>query len=103
MQIQHGGEVGIESKGANFFANQSPMLAEHLLGSGSSDIGDRGRWSDGVAQAVDRAAFHVDAEEQRCFAGLLCLAQKSVGLFGMLDIALEENDTAGAQPVEHDS
>jgi hypothetical protein len=32
----------------------------------------------------------------------LRFAQKSVSLFGVLNIALEENDAAGAKRVEHD-
>ena len=50
---------------AHLFADQAAMLAEERLRSARRHLGDRGHRRDHVAQAIDGAALHIDAEEQR--------------------------------------
>src|ERR1700693_2755452 len=60
-QIQHGSEVHVESQSAAVLTDDLPMLAEEFAIAGRENFRRRGRWSEHVAEAVDEAAFKIDA------------------------------------------
>ena len=103
LQIEDGGEVRIESERADFFADQPAMLAEELFRAGCGNLGHRWHRRDHIAQAIDGAALHVDAEEHRRRVGLLRLAKQCVCLPGIFEVALEKNDPAGLKLGKHDA
>jgi hypothetical protein len=54
----------------------------------------------GVAQAIDEAAFEIDAAEVGVDAVGRCVFEEAAGLGGVFDVAAEEDDAGGADEFE---
>src|ERR1700734_1529703 len=62
-QIEHRSEVDIEAESVGIRAENLSVLSEQLAIAGSEDLCRRGRWTEHITEAVDGAAFEVDASE----------------------------------------
>ena len=99
-EIEHRGEVNIESEGAAVLSDQLAVLAEEFAIAGGEYIRRRGRWPEHVAKSVYAAAFEVDAGEQRRGNAFLAIAQEAPGLLGALDVACEQDHSCWLQTRE---
>lgn len=76
------------------------MLAVEVAPASGKDSGGRGHGGDKVAETIDETAFEVNATEKRGGADTVGLTQQRGDLGGLLNIAAEEDDAAGADAVE---
>ena len=77
MQVERRSKVGVEPERAYFLADQLAMFAEEFLRAGGRDLGYRRHRRDHIAQAIDRAALHIDAAETAEFGNPLRIALSS--------------------------
>src|SRR5208282_2185841 len=102
-QVEHRSKIYIEAQNAAVFADHASMLAKKRSASGGKNFCRRRRRTEHVAEAVDGAAFQVDACEKRRGYALLAFAQKSVRLIGCDDVAGEEDHARGLNFLEQGS
>lgn len=99
-QIQAWGKIGVEPQGANLIADQPTVFAKEFGRTGRTYVRNRRNRSNHVAQAIDRATFHVDAQEHGSGDRPLCMPEKLVYLRCLFDVALEQDYAAGIQRPE---
>src|SRR5207248_685687 len=91
VEVEHRREIYIESQGPNLFTNDAAVFFKQLLGIRAKNVGGRGRRSDDVAQAIDRAAFQVDAAKERSLNCRLADAQQLRALMRRLDVSRKQD------------
>ncbi len=94
-KVENRREVDIEAEGADFLADHSAMLAEELRALAGGDLGDRRCGRHRIAQAVDRASLHIDAQKHFALHQTLRRTQQRVSLPGRFDVSREKNNAAG--------
>src|SRR5215510_16402394 len=87
----HGREVHVETQHPQHFARDS---AERTRGSEIAVLANRARGRhrrEYAAQAVDEAAFLIDAEQRRCRYDFANAVEQRAQLFGTGDVTAEDN------------
>ncbi len=76
------------------------MLAKEFAIAGGEDFGGGRGGAESVAEAIDLAAFKVDAGKERRGDAVLAIAQEAEGLLGSFYISREENYASGLEAGE---
>src|SRR5262249_44384738 len=101
-KIEHGREIHVETESANGFANHAAVAAKKLAVAGGGNFGGGGRGREHIAQAIHRAAFHVNTAKQRSGDAGVALGEQIEGLGRVLNGAGEQDDAAGLECAQQD-
>ena len=99
-EVDYRSKVGVETDYPAGVADQLAVLAEELAVAAGEDFARRRRGRDDVFQAIDAAAFHVNARKHRRRNPGSAILQKLIGLVGTGDVARKENDSGRLQARE---